>query len=190
MSELPKGWKLARLDELCEWGSGGKPRRSEPSYFGGEFPWITISDLNDGVVSSTAESLTEAGILNSAAKLVPENTILVVLYGSIGKLGITKQLSTTNQAIACALPHEQAVWRDLKDGLANLLHDKCWYCETAVDRSDNAVDHFRPKGRVSDAANPHAGLPLVYGQRWLLCMCANPHAQKDPQTRLNTGFAE
>jgi len=54
-----------------------------------------------------------------------------------------------------------SVWRDLKDGLASLLHDKCWYCESAVDRSDNAVDHFRPKGRVSDAANPHAGY------RWL-----------------------
>ena len=49
------------------------------------------------------------------------------------------------------------IWRDLKDGLANLLHDKCWYCESSVDRSDNAVDHFRPKGRVSDAANLHTG---------------------------------
>lgn len=104
MNNLPNGWQLARLDELCDWGSGGTPRRSEPSYFGGEFPWITISDLNDGKVGKTAESLTEAGIANSAAKLVPEGTVLVALYGSIGKLGITTQPSTTNQAIACALP--------------------------------------------------------------------------------------
>jgi 5-methylcytosine-specific restriction endonuclease McrA len=54
-----------------------------------------------------------------------------------------------------------AIWRELKDGLANLLHDKCWYCETPVERSDNAVDHFRPKNRVSDAAMPHPGY------RWL-----------------------
>ncbi|HEX5391791.1 MAG TPA: hypothetical protein VFW68_00820 [Rhodocyclaceae bacterium] len=53
------------------------------------------------------------------------------------------------------------VWRELKNGLASLLHDKCWYCESTVDRSDNAVDHFRPKNRVSDAANPHEGY------RWL-----------------------
>lgn len=108
MSELPNGWQLAHLDELCEWCSGGTPRRSESSYFGGEYPWITISDLNDEVVSSTVECLTETGIANSAAKLVPEGTVLVALYGSIGKLGITKQPSTTNQAIACALPDEQA----------------------------------------------------------------------------------
>jgi hypothetical protein len=54
------------------------------------------------------------------------------------------------------------VWRELKDPLAALFPDKkCWYCESQVDRADNAVDHFRPKGRVSDATNPHNGY------RWL-----------------------
>lgn len=37
------------------------------------------------------------------------------------------------------------VWKDLKDGLAGLSQDKCWYCEMPQKRSDNAVDHFRPK---------------------------------------------
>lgn len=53
------------------------------------------------------------------------------------------------------------IWRELKDGLANLFNDKCWYCEVSVPRSDNAVDHFRPKGRVRDAENEHRGY------RWL-----------------------
>lgn len=54
------------------------------------------------------------------------------------------------------------VWRELKDCLAALLPDKkCWYCESPVDRADNAVDHFRPKNCVSDAATPHNGY------RWL-----------------------
>lgn len=54
------------------------------------------------------------------------------------------------------------IWRELKDALANLFPEKkCWYCESPVDRSDNAVDHFRPKGRVSDATSPHNGY------RWL-----------------------
>jgi hypothetical protein len=60
-----------------------------------------------------------------------------------------------------------AVWRELKDGLAVLMHDKCWYCETPVDRSDNAVDHYRPKNRVSDAASPHTGY------RWLAFQLSN-----------------
>ena len=53
------------------------------------------------------------------------------------------------------------VWRELKTGLANLFYGKCWYCEMSEVRSDNAVDHFRPKGRVSDACREHAGY------RWL-----------------------
>jgi hypothetical protein len=53
------------------------------------------------------------------------------------------------------------IWRGLKAKLAELLHDKCWYCETPIPRSDNAVDHFRPKGRVSDAEREHSGY------RWL-----------------------
>lgn len=54
------------------------------------------------------------------------------------------------------------IWKELKDALAALFPDKkCWYCESQVDRADNAVDHFRPKGRVSDASNPHNGY------RWL-----------------------
>ena len=38
-----------------------------------------------------------------------------------------------------------AIWSELKPQLKVLSHDKCWYCESREDRSDNAVDHFRPK---------------------------------------------
>lgn len=78
-------------------------------------------------------------------------------------IGWIQRAQSAAQAVANgADPNDYSnVWRELKDGLAGLLHDKCWYCETPVDRSDNAVDHFRPKNRVSDAALPHGGY------RWL-----------------------
>lgn len=41
--------------------------------------------------------------------------------------------------------NRSAIWRELKNPLADLSHDKCWYCEVKQERSDNAVDHFRPK---------------------------------------------
>jgi hypothetical protein len=53
------------------------------------------------------------------------------------------------------------VWRDLKAGMLTISDAKCWYCESPVDRDDNAVDHFRPKNSVSDAAKKHLGY------RWL-----------------------
>jgi hypothetical protein len=88
-------------------------------------------------------------------------------YVDISRLVMPGGWLARAQAAAAAVtagadPNDHAnVWRELKDGLANLLHDKCWYCEVPVTRSDNAVDHFRPKNRVSDATNPHGGY------RWL-----------------------
>lgn len=77
--------------------------------------------------------------------------------------GWTQRAQAAAQAVANGEdPNNHSdVWRELKDGLAALLHKKCWYCETPVDRSDNAVDHFRPKNRVTGTAKPHAGY------RWL-----------------------
>ena len=46
----------------------------------------------------------------------------------------------------------------MKETLREASHGKCWYCESIDDRSDNAVDHFRPKNRVAEAADPgHSG---------------------------------
>ena len=51
----------------------------------------------------------------------------------------------------------QNVWKELKEKLRILSHEKCWYCESIDDRSDNAVDHFRPKGNVKEVTPPHHG---------------------------------
>jgi uncharacterized protein (TIGR02646 family) len=52
---------------------------------------------------------------------------------------------------------QSSVWCALKDTLADKSNDKCWYCEIKQERSDNAVDHFRPKNRVADTNPPHDG---------------------------------
>lgn len=76
--------------------------------------------------------------------------------------------AATHAVLGGASPSDfDSIWRDLKQRLAALLHDKCWFCETPVTRSDNAVDHFRPKGRVSDAAREHNGY------RWLTFAATN-----------------
>ncbi|HVZ70929.1 MAG TPA: hypothetical protein VHJ20_01025 [Polyangia bacterium] len=78
--------------------------------------------------------------------------------------GWLERAAQASAAVAAgADPNDHAaVWRELKDHLAALLPEKkCWYCEVPVDRADNAVDHFRPKNRVIDAAEEHSGY------RWL-----------------------
>lgn len=105
MTELPPGWSMKTLGDVASWGSGGTPPARVSEYYEGDIPWAVIGDLNDGVVSTTRMSITDAGLRNSAAKWFPAGTVLVAMYGSIGKLGIAASSLTTNQAIAGAVPH-------------------------------------------------------------------------------------
>ena len=89
-----------RLGDLGKWGSGGTPLASRADYYGGDIPWLVLEDLNDAIVTKAARSITQSGLENSSAKMLPVGTLLVAMYGSIGKLGITGLPCATNQAMA------------------------------------------------------------------------------------------
>jgi type I restriction enzyme S subunit len=110
MSDLPDGWAQVPLEIVGAWGSGGTPTRTNEQYYAKEgIPWLVIGDLNDRVVVKSSNFITELGLINSSAKLVPAGTLLVAMYGSIGKLGITGFQCATNQAIAFCKPNESIV---------------------------------------------------------------------------------
>jgi type I restriction enzyme S subunit len=97
-------WERVQLGDLGEWGSGGTPLSTESRYYDGNIPWLIIGDLNDGVVTSSTKTITEEGLANSSARMLPKNVLLIAMYGSIGKLGITGIECATNQAIAFCKP--------------------------------------------------------------------------------------
>ena len=106
-ADLPHGWAVARLGNLGDWGSGGTPSKSNKAYYeSGTIPWLVIGDLNESVVYRSNLCITEEGLKNSSAKLLPTGTLLVAMYGSIGKTAITGVQCATNQAIAYCQPHE------------------------------------------------------------------------------------
>ena len=100
MTVLPARWSEEPLGEIASLGSGGTPQAKESKYYGGNIPWAVIGDLTNGGVYTTARTISAAGLANSAAKVVPAGTILLGMYGSIGKLGIAQVPMATNQAIA------------------------------------------------------------------------------------------
>ncbi|BCK13621.1 TPA: hypothetical protein RSW75_000960 [Vibrio cholerae] len=55
-----------------------------------------------------------------------------------------------------AIAAKSNVWGQLSTVLANLSHGKCWYCESNELRSDNPIDHYRPKGKVAECQD-HPG---------------------------------
>ncbi len=102
---LPREWVLTTLGEAFKWGSGGTPKSGNVSFYGGDIPWLVIGDLRDGMVLSSQSTITEAGLRNSSAKWVEPGSVLLAMYGSIGKLGIAGTRLTTNQAIAFTKPN-------------------------------------------------------------------------------------
>ena len=94
------------LGKIGVWQSGGTPSRSNKSYYGGNIPWLKTGDLNDGVITSIPESITEEAVANSSAKINPEGSVLIAMYGAtIGKLGILTFPATTNQACCACIEY-------------------------------------------------------------------------------------
>ncbi len=90
IKEYPSNWILRKMPDVVRWESGGTPKATQREYYdGGTIPWLIIGDLNDGVIMDSATKITECGLKNSSAKMIPAGTLLVAMYGSIGKLGIT-----------------------------------------------------------------------------------------------------
>lgn len=96
------------LGKVCKTSSGGTPSRRRLNYWGGDIPWLKSGELNDSIVSKAEESITTEGLDNSNAKIFPQNTLLIALYGAtVGKTGILGFESSTNQAICAIMPTQQ-----------------------------------------------------------------------------------
>lgn len=96
-------WPMVELgdDSLFIIESGGTPDSKKEEYWNGNINWATLVDLpaEDGIsiISNTQRKITELGLKNSNAKLMPINTILVSTRATIGRVGISKVEISTNQ---------------------------------------------------------------------------------------------
>lgn len=97
--DLPEAWEWVRLGDICTLGAGTTPLRSNPKYYGGNIPWLKTGDLNDGLINTIPETITEIALEETSLRLNKVGTVLIAMYGAtIGKLGILGIESTTNQA--------------------------------------------------------------------------------------------
>lgn len=91
----------ATIGELCSRVcSGGTPRRNIAEFYdGGTIPWLNTSEISFNRIRKTEQHITEAGLNDSSAKWIRENSVIVAMYGATaGKAAIAKIPLTTNQA--------------------------------------------------------------------------------------------
>jgi len=96
-------WPAVTVGDIASIRSGGTPDRSNDSYWGGNIPWVKTGQIDFNVIDSADEFITQAGMVNSAARLFPAGTILMAMYGqgvTRGRVAILGIEATTNQACA------------------------------------------------------------------------------------------
>lgn len=93
-------WKEVRLGDVCtRVCSGGTPKSTNLSYYGGKIPWLNTKEIDFNRIYSTEKTITDSGLNNSSAKWIVPNTVTVAMYGATaGKSCIVKVPMTTNQA--------------------------------------------------------------------------------------------
>ena len=104
--EIPENWEVERLQELAKTGSGGTPLSSKREYYdGGEITWINSGELNSPYIVSGSNFITQLGLDNSSAKLLPSRTLLIALYGATaGKVSVLLTEACLNQAVCGIVP--------------------------------------------------------------------------------------
>ena len=105
---IPEEWEIKSIkDVVKKIKAGGTPKTSVREYYeNGTIPFVKIEDLTESekYLKKTKIFITESGLKNSNAWIVPENSLLFAMYGSIGASAITKIPVATNQAILGIIP--------------------------------------------------------------------------------------
>ncbi len=90
-------WEEKRLNDLAEIVGGGTPETSVAEYWDGPIQWFTPTEINQRFVSNSKRTITEEGLKNSSAKLLPIGTLLFTSRATIGEISFATVECTTNQ---------------------------------------------------------------------------------------------
>ena len=124
---------MAKLGDICTFQSGGTPSKSNSEYFNGSIPWITTVALTGDYIdkNDAVDWITDKAIQESAAKIVPENSIMVGTRVGIGKVAINAVPMSTSQDIVSLINIDDAKW------------DKKFLCKVILARNNVLLSQAR-----------------------------------------------
>lgn len=103
LGQIPKGWSIVRVDEICEnIFSGGTPSTQNANYWGGEIPWLSSGETRSPFIIETEKTITEAGVKNSSTRLAQPGCTVIAGAGQGHTRGQTSLLlfeSYINQSV-------------------------------------------------------------------------------------------
>ena len=106
---VPEGWEKKLISEVCETVGGGTPSTQKAEYWiDGDIPWVVPTDITRSkslALLDTEKKITDSGLRNSSAKMVPPYTILMTSRASVGFFALTEKEVCTNQGFINVIPH-------------------------------------------------------------------------------------
>lgn len=98
-------WEVKRLGDVLERiVGGGTPSRTNPNYWGGEIPWVTVKDFATFDPTKAQESITFDGLKSSASNLIPKGTLITSTRMALGRAVIYDVDVTINQDLKALFP--------------------------------------------------------------------------------------
>lgn len=113
-----KRWPADKVEAVCSniYG-GGTPSKSKEEYWNGDIPWISSKDMKSDMISDSQIRITNLGLDNSSAKLVPMNSVIMVIRSGILKhtlpVAINTVPVTVNQDLKVFIPSASIHYRFL-----------------------------------------------------------------------------
>ena len=106
--EVKEDWEEVPLGNVVKTTSGGTPSRKHSEYYeNGTINWVKSKELNGSFISATEELITKEAVAKSSAKMLPEKSVLIAMYGAtVGEYGILSKPMTCNQAVCALIPNE------------------------------------------------------------------------------------
>lgn len=104
---IPSDWEVKKIKEIGDVSSGGTPDTTNAKFWNGNINWCTptdISALTNKYLGETITKITEEGLKNSSAKILPLNSVIVCTRATIGKAAINTVPMSTNQGFKNIVP--------------------------------------------------------------------------------------
>lgn len=93
IDEVPEHWDVPRIRFVARMESGHTPTKSEESYWDGDIQWVSLADSEylreNDYIGSTKKQITEEGLENSSARILPPETMVFTRDATIGLCAIT-----------------------------------------------------------------------------------------------------
>lgn len=113
---MREGWKVVALDDVSKVINGGTPKTKVPEYWDGEHLWITPAEMGARPTPYLEESrrkLTEEGLKNCSASLVPPKSVILSTRAPIGHLAINTKPMAFNQGCRGIVPGDNLHYKYL-----------------------------------------------------------------------------